>query len=130
MEPHEIRLRGGWECTPADDRASEPARLALPARGSLLPAGRLRLARRFSRPPRVAEARVTLRFSRCPGIHSATINGRPIGPTSPGLSEFDLDLGILEPRNRLAIEAEPPRNDDEWGAISLVFEPGPEDGLG
>jgi hypothetical protein len=69
---------------------------------------------------------VYLRLSRCPGIQSITINGRPISPTSPDRSEFGLSLPRLSPRNELVIEAEPPRSDVEWGAISLDFVSGIE----
>jgi hypothetical protein len=121
MESHTIRLRGGWECAPVEAPDSGSTRLSLPARRESLPPGRLRLTRRFQRPPLAGDMTVLLRLSRCPGIRSITINGRPIGPTSPDRSEFGLSLPRLSPRNELVIEAEPPRSDAEWGAVSLDF---------
>jgi hypothetical protein len=73
---------------------------------------------------------VSLRLSRCPGIHSAALNGRPIGPTWPDESEFDLTLPRLAPRNELVIEAEPPRTEAEWGEVSLTFASRIGDGRG
>jgi hypothetical protein len=122
VETHVIRLRGGWECASVESLGTGSIPLTLPARAESLPPGRLRLTRRFNRPPRVASAPVVLRLSRSRGIHSLAFNGRPIGPTSPDRSEFDLDLGDLAQRNELAIEAEPPREDTEWGLVSLIFE--------
>jgi hypothetical protein len=69
----------------------------------------------------MTSATVVLRLSRCSGIRSVTLNGHPAGPTSPERSEFDLSLGHLAPRNELVIEAEPPREEAEWGDVSLIF---------
>lgn len=121
MESHEIRLRGGWELQPAGAGGEASSRLALPVRAGSLPAGRLRLTRRFNRPPRVVGEPAILRLSECPGIHSVALNGRPIGPVSPDQSESELRLESLQPRNEVVIEAEPPRNVAEWGHISLIF---------
>lgn len=121
METHEIRLRGSWECQPAGAPGERSTRLSLPSRADSFPAGRLRLTRWFNRPPRAPDEPAILRLAVCPGIHSVTLNGRPIGLTSPDRAESELSLGPLEPRNELAIEAEPPRVADEWGRISLVF---------
>lgn len=121
---HTIRLRGGWELLAAGGADGGSTRLTLPALADCLPPGRLRLTRRFNSPPRVVDAAVVLRLSRCPGIHSVALNGRPIGPTSPDRSEFELNLEQLAPRNRLIIEAEPPREHAEWGVVSLIFKLG------
>lgn len=95
--------------------------MTLPIRSDSLPAGRLRLTRRFNRPPRAPSASVVLRFAQTPGISSVTLNGLPIGTPSPGCSEFDLSLGPLEPTNELSIEVEVPRGEGEWGIVSLAF---------
>jgi hypothetical protein len=121
LATHEIRLRGGWECRPAGAPGRGPMRLTVPAPADSLPAGRLRLTRWFNRPPRAAGEPATLRLSACPGIHAVTHNGRPIGPISPDRADSDLPLGPLEPRNELAIEADPPLIADQWGLASLIF---------
>lgn len=124
MDTHVIRLRGGWECEALESPGNGPVRLSLPVRVGALPTGRLRLIRRFNRPPRDVDSTVVLRLSRCIGIHSIVYNGQPVGPISPDHSEFELRLGHLAPRNELMIEAEPPRGDAEWGVISLTFASG------
>jgi hypothetical protein len=121
LDIHEIRLRGGWECAPANDLGSVATRLTLPVRADALPAGRLRLIRRFNRPPRIADEPVGLRLRQVPGIESVLFNGLPVGPISPDRAEFDLALGPLAPRNELLILAQPPGLADSWGVISLVF---------
>lgn len=128
MEAHEIRLRGGWEFLPAGGPCEDTRRLTLPARPDCLPPGRLRLTRRFQRPPRVPGSTVRLRFSDSLGIHSVKLNGQAVGPPSPGMADFELELGPLAPANVLAIEAEPPRDVAEWGAVSLVFAEGLPEG--
>ena len=125
VDIHIIRLRAGWECAAPRSAEARSIRLILPARAASFPTGRLRLTRRFSRPPRAPDATAVLRLSRCPGIHSVHLNGNPAGPTSPEEAEFALSLGHLAPRNELIIEADPPRADEEWGIISLIFAAGP-----
>ena len=121
METYIIRLRAGWECAAGDERGVTPSRLILPVRASTLPNGNLRLIRRFQCPPRIPDSMAILRLSRCPGISSIRLNGRPIGAVSSERSEIDVDLGHLGPRNELVIEANPPREDAEWGNVSLIF---------
>jgi hypothetical protein len=121
LDVHEIRLRGGWECVSAAGIGASPMRLTLPIRGDALPSGRLRLNRRFNRPPRVADVPVELRMRNVPGIESVLLNGLALGPISPEHPELDLALGNLEPRNELVILANPPGDAVDWGFISLVF---------
>jgi hypothetical protein len=122
MGKHTIRLRAGWTFSPLEaPGASVPGRGTLPANRGSMPAGRLRWTRRFQRPPRVPGESAVLCLSRMPGIVSVSLNGRPIGPTSPVASEFELELGELLPRNELTIEADPPRDAGEWGEVALVF---------
>jgi hypothetical protein len=121
VDCHEIRLRGGWECAPADGPSPGPTRLTLPVRADSLPTGRLRLTRRFNRPPRVECDSVILRLFQTPGIRSVRFNGLPAGPISPGCSELDLELRPLTARNELVLEAEPPFVGVDWGVISLLF---------
>ncbi len=122
MDAHEIRLRGGWESAAPDDSPSGKARLTLPARLESLPAGRVRLVRRFNRPPRIECGAVVLRVSQAPGIRSVLLNGRRMGPISPERPDFDLELGSLAPRNELVIEADPPGGGPAWGVVSLIFQ--------
>ena len=121
MGTHEIRLRGGWECAVPGDSESVSARLALPVRVDDLPAGRVRLTRWFHRPPRLGGGPVVLRLRRAPGIRSIVLNGRTIGPISPGLPDWEVELGMLARRNELVIEAEPAGRIPVWGEISLIF---------
>jgi hypothetical protein len=121
LDVHEVRLRGGWECAPVDATDRTPSRLTLPIRADSLPAGRLRLIRRFNRPPRMPDDPVELRLRQVPGIESIRLNGLALGPISPECSEFDLAPGPLMPRNELAITAKPPRVEVDWGVISLIF---------
>jgi hypothetical protein len=121
VDAHEIRLRGGWECAAPDESTSGTTRLTLPAPIDSLPAGRVRLTRRFNRPPRVESGPVVLRLLQAPGIRSVLLNGRPMGPISPACPDLELELGTLAPRNELVIEAEPRGPIPPWGAISLVF---------
>jgi hypothetical protein len=118
---HEVRLGGGWVCVAADASARASARLTLPAGPDAMPAGRLRLTRRFQRPPRSPDEPAALRLRRVPGILSITINGRPLGPISPDRDEYDWPLGVLEPGNELAIVAEPVAGPEGWGEVTLVF---------
>src|SRR5262245_1402835 len=108
VDIHIIRLRAGWECAAPGGAEARSIRLMLPARADSFPTGRLRLTRRFNRPPRATDATAVLRLSRCPGIRSVHLNGQPAGPTSPEQAEFALSLGPLASRNELVIEADLP----------------------
>lgn len=121
VEAHEIHLRGGWELDPPDGTPTDPARLTLPTRWVSDAPVRLRLTRRFQRPPGSPDSRVLLRISRSPGIRSIHMNGRPLGPFSLDLTGHETGLGPLAPRNELVLEIDPPRDGSEWGFISLVF---------
>ena len=121
MDPHEIQLRRGWEYAGSSDRLMAPTRLTLPTRWSATAAGRLRLYRRFQRPPRISYTRVVLRLLQSPGIHAIFFNGQPIGPVSSEHAEHEISLGLLDPRNELVLDVEPPSDGSEWGTISLIF---------
>jgi hypothetical protein len=123
VETHEIHLRGGWEWAAAEGPPTGPARLTLPTRWARAASGRLRLTRRFQRPPRSPDNQVVLRLGRAPGIRAICINGQPLGPISPDLPGHEIMLGILAPRNELVLEIDPPRDGSDWGFISLVFPP-------
>jgi hypothetical protein len=121
LDGHEIRLRGGWDCFVVDDASARPTRLTLPARMDVRPDIRMRLTRRFNRPPRVESRPVVLRLLKSPGIRSIQFNGRPVGPISFGDPDVEVVLGVLSDRNEITIEVEPPPGASEWGMISLVF---------
>jgi hypothetical protein len=123
VETHEIHLRGGWEWAGSDGPPAGTARLTLPTRWDAAATGRLRLTRRFQRPPRRPESRVVLRIGCAPGIRSIVLNGRQFGPISPDLAGHEIVLGILASRNELVMEIDPPRDGLDWGFISLVFLP-------
>jgi hypothetical protein len=125
VEDHEIRLRGGWECTALDGSPGPRRRLTLPIRWESFTSGRFRLTRRFSRPPRTPDGPAILRLRQTPGLLSILFNGRPLGPISPELSEYEIALGALAPRNEIVLEIAPTGENSEWGLISLIFVAGP-----
>lgn len=126
MEGHTIRLRGGWDCLRPEQPTIDPVPVVLPTSSNAMPGGRLLLRRRFGRPPREPEASAVLRISGMPGLRSLTFNGRPIEVDSPASSDFETDLGPLQPRNELTIEAQPPPNAADWGDVRLVLGKEPE----
>ncbi len=121
MQTHEIRLRGGWACQSWGAPSAAPVRLTLPTRWSDSPRGRLRLSRRFQRPPLAPDEPAALRVQQSPGIRSITLNGRPVRTLPAGMDGFQVSLGGLEPRNELVLEVDPPADPADWGFISLVF---------
>ncbi len=121
MEEHTIRLRGGWECFRPNEPTTHPSTIALPTPSATLPPGRLILRRRFGRPPSQPSAPAILWISGMPGLRSLTFNGRPIEAGSPDGPDFRADLGPLQPRNELTIEADAPALASDWGDVRLVF---------
>lgn len=121
MEAYEIRLRGGWECRPWNDPSAASVRLALPTRWGDFPRERLRLSRRFQRPPQGPEEPAALVVRNSPGIRSITLNGAILGTLPPGTDSFEVPLGRLERGNELVLDVTPPADPAEWGFISLVF---------
>jgi hypothetical protein len=135
LAEHFIRLRGGWECCAMDAPNQVARRLTLPTVWSEGEAPRLRLTRRFGRPPldRGCQA-LSLRLERVPGILSLELNGRSVVSLSPETSSYRIELDDLPARNVLLIEFErhgrcrgsTPESD--WGEIALVIssvDPGP-----
>ena len=83
MAEHRIRLRGGWECRAADSPESAAERLILPVRWSPRRPRRLRLTRRFGRPPLDDQGNIlVLQAGPGPGIRSRssqrTADRRPL----------------------------------------------------
>jgi hypothetical protein len=126
---YHIRLRGGWECSDADSCESPVRRITLPISWTDDHKRRLRLARRFNRPPVDPQHQVLLlRLEEAPGIRSLTLNGQSAARVSPLESSHLIPLGGLPDRNLLVLEIELPGSREEgesearaWGAISLVI---------
>ncbi len=121
LEPHEIRLRGGWECREGEDPTAKAVRLTLPMRWESVPPGRLRLSRRFQRPPRAPDALAVLRIRQAPGIRSIRFNGTPLDVPPPEIHNHDVALGRLAPWNELVLLVDPPIDGLDWGSLSLLF---------
>ena len=128
MTEHCIRLRGGWECCPVDSSVSDTYRLTLPTRWGSDRPRRLRLTRRFNRPPLDADCWIGLRLEQVAGIQALLLNGQPLACASPDESRYEIPLSSLPDRNLLVLEIEPPQSTDsggavspEWGAIALVI---------
>jgi hypothetical protein len=111
-------------------------RLTLPTIWSEGEAPRLRLTRRFGRPPfdRGCTA-LSLRLERVPGILSLELNGRRVVSPSPDTSSYRIELDDLPARNVLLIEVERLGHgggacpESDWGEIALVIssvDPAPE----
>jgi len=128
---HRIRLGGGWGCCAAGLPKSAEQRVTLPIRWRPDGLGRLRLTRRFGRPPFEPEREVLiLRLDQVAGIHCILLNGQPVAGVSPESSMYEIQLEHALDRNLLEIELEPPlagveaaEATAEWGIIALVIRP-------
>jgi hypothetical protein len=137
MTEHRIRLRGGWEVRALDERPGEVKRLTLPIRWDFERPRRLRLTRRFQRPPLQAlsplgsrpagHPELVLVLEDVPGIVSLELNGESTVYVSPEQTCYQVPLGRLPQRNQLELEIETPCANDrtggdvrEWGSIALV----------
>jgi hypothetical protein len=89
MYPHVIRLRGPWECVPADAPESEPARVTPPcdvreALGAEF-RGRVHLRRSFHAPVAlVANEALWLAIDSVGGPTRVTLDGALLGEIAPG----------------------------------------------
>ena len=127
MPEHVIRLRGGWEWMNLDDGQSCPTRLTLPAHFHFAGASRVRLSRRFGRPPFDPRAEsLWLCLSQVPGLKSITLNGAPLALEPVGTSCAEIALGELLDRNVLVLDADLPAAEfaglaggSVWGEVSL-----------
>jgi len=128
---HRIRLRGGWGCCAAGLPQADEQRVTLPIRWRPDGPGRLRLTRRFGRPPFEPEREVlVLRLDQVAGIYSILLNGQPVARVSPDRSQYEIQLEHGRDRNLLELELEPPLAGvdaagprAEWGLIALVIRP-------
>jgi hypothetical protein len=138
MSEHRIRLRGGWEARALDAMPWAANRLTLPIRWDLDRPRRLRLARRFQRPPlegpshrgsrRAGQPDLRLLLEHVPGLIALELNGESPVCVSPEQTRYEVPLGRLPQRSQLVLEVETPRRDDraggeapEWGSIALVI---------
>jgi hypothetical protein len=130
MSEHRIRLRGGWECREVGPTASKVERIELPLHLSADVAGRLRLTRRFGRPPlEPGRQRLILEMDQVAGTRSITLNGEPIAAVSPETAQYAIELTKLAERNVLVLEidtpspgASPAGSGEHWGVIALVIQ--------
>ncbi len=77
MDEHRIRLRGGWECQSTSSEEEPPERITLPVRWDPGNPRRLRLTRRFGRPPVDLERQgLFLELAQARGIRSLLLNGK------------------------------------------------------
>jgi hypothetical protein len=128
MSEHRIRLRGGWEARALDGLPPVVERLTLPVRWEFDRPRRLRLSRRFQRPPLAEPSQLVLLLEQVPGIVWLELNGEtPVG-VSPEQTRYEVPLDRLAERNQLVLEVETPRWSDrasgdapEWGWIALVI---------
>ena len=128
MSEHRIRLRGGWEAHAIDGIPGVVERLTLPIRWEFDRPRRLRLTRRFQRPPLAVPSQLVLLLEHVPGIVALELNGEsPVG-VSPEQTRYEVPLDRLLERNQLVLEIATPCATDraggdapEWGSIALVI---------
>jgi hypothetical protein len=120
MYPHVIRLRGPWECVPADAPASEPARVTPPCdvREALGAAfrGRVLLRRSFHAPVAlVAGEALWLAIDSVGGPTCVTLDGVLLGEIAPGRDvvwEWDI---TARQQTRMMLEIEVTAGDSAGG---------------
>jgi hypothetical protein len=130
---HRIRLRGGWGCCAAGLPATAEERVTLPIYWKLDGAGRVRLTRRFGRPPFDHDRQIlVLQLDQVAGIHSLLLNGQAVAGVSPEKRRYEIELDDSRDRNLLVLELEPPvpsseeaGTHPEWGHVALVVRPIP-----
>ena len=138
MSEHRIRLRGGWEARAIDAMPWAVNRLTLPIRWDVDLPRRLRLTRRFQRPPledpslpgsrQAGQPDLRLLLEQVPGLIALELNGESPVCVWPEQTRYEIPLSRLPQRNQLVLEVETPRRDDrpggeapEWGCIALVI---------
>jgi len=128
---HRIRLRGGWGCCAAGLPETDEHRVTLPMRWSPDGLGRMRLTRRFGRPPFDPDRELLiLRLDQVAGIRSMLLNGQPVAGVAPERSFYELQINHSRDRNLLVLEVERPLPgmesagaSAEWGIVALVVRP-------
>jgi hypothetical protein len=124
MPEHWIRLRGGWECRPAnpEDNGGTPQRITLPCSWSIESATVLQLSRRFQT-PRLDPAReaLFLRLELVSGLVEVLLNDCIIAGPAHENEVMSIALGEnLPPRNHLVLNVKPTIA-NRWGEIALVI---------
>ncbi len=131
MAEHRIRLRGAWECRPGSCSTEPPERINLPIRWDPRNPRRLRLSRRFGRPPAdFRREHLLLELDQARGIHSLCLNGTTLPAISPAKSYYLIPLPEIEERNILVLEIETGEawqgvgeRDSDWGHIAILVRP-------
>jgi hypothetical protein len=126
---HLIRLRGGWESIDLDDSDPCPKRITLPVPRGSGQSRRLRLARRFGRPPLDARTEsLWLRLDRVAGLRSLMLNGSDIPVRLSSEGSIELPLAELPDRNELVLEVtlpaaapQEPGGPTAWGDVALLI---------
>jgi hypothetical protein len=121
--PHRIRLRGPWECEPANLPAR---RVVMPARWGEIGlgefAGSVRFRRRFGYPSRIdPHETVWLTFAGIAGRASIHLNGHALASAVASSEPLECPITpLLRPRNELIvdIEATGPQS-GLWGEVAL-----------
>jgi hypothetical protein len=128
---HRIRLRGGWSCCAAGLRESQEERLTLPIAWGPDAPERLRLTRRFGRPPFDQDREsLVLELDQVAGIHALLLDGALIAGVLPERRHYEIRLDRSSERHTLVLEIEPPKPEldptgklAEWGHVALVIRP-------
>jgi hypothetical protein len=140
MYPHQIRLRGPWECEPlarlafdahgstqeADGPVPAKRRVTIPCRwgeGGLGDfSGRVRFNRRFGWLANIAHhERVWLTFGGVDGSAEVCLNGRLLGTHRDPVASFEFEVSsLLQPRNELTVVVEASGGSGGlWGEVAL-----------
>jgi hypothetical protein len=131
VDEHRIRLRGGWFCQSAFSAQEPLDRITLPIRWGPDRPRRLRLSRRFGRPPFDPEQqRLLLELDEARGIQSLLLNGTPLTMILPTKSYYLLPLTEIDDRNTLLIDVDTSQScgslaegSRDWGQIAILIRP-------
>jgi hypothetical protein len=121
---HHIRLRGGWELIDLDQSGSSPVRVTLPLGSGGPHRRRVRLTRKFGRPPVDARTEsIGLSLDHVPGLRGASLNGRPLAIQLPLVGGVEVAVDLPE-RSELVLEADLPADPPAgppWGEVALLI---------
>jgi hypothetical protein len=124
---HRIRLRGAWDCQNCSCPSEPAERITLPIRWDPGNPRRLRLSRRFGRPPPDSSRECFLELEEALGIHSLCLNGTTLAVVSPAKSYYLIPLPEIEQRNILVLEIDTgqacqgaPESDPDWGYVAIL----------